>query len=365
MIKNLIVGCGITGITLANRIVNELQEEVLIIDKRNHIGGNCYDYLQGNIYIHKYGAHIFHTNHQDVWHYLSNFTKWHYYMHKVKAIIDGIEIPIPFNLNSLYLVFSKEKANKLESVLINTFGYGKKISILELKKSNNSDMEFLAEYIYNKIFLGYTIKQWGLKPEELDYSVTSRVPINISKDDRYFQDKYQGIPLNGYTNMFKNMLNNPLIKIKLKTNFNTIKHAEFDKIYYTGAIDEYYNYKFGELPYRSLKFDLQNIQNNFYQSNSVVNYPENYDFTRIIEYKHFHYNKSNKTVICVEYPQQYIKDINDRYYPIINNNNMELYNKYKTESLKDKNIVFLGRLGDYSYYNMDNAVKRVLDINLK
>lgn len=366
MKKYLIVGCGITGIILANRIANELKKEVLIIDLRDHIGGNCFDYLDNNIYVHKYGTHIFHTDNQKVWNYLSNFTKWHFYMHKVKAVIEGIEVPIPFNLNSIHLLFPQQLANKIEEKLIDNFNFGTKVPILELKKTNDKDLHVLAEYVYKHAFLGYTLKQWGITPEELDPLVTGRVPVYISKDDRYFQNKYQAIPINGYTKMFEEMLNNPLITVQLNTDFIQYKNKlqNFEKVFYTGAIDEYFDYKFGKLPYRSLNLEFQTINKEFYQDNSVINYSENYDFTRIGEYKYFLASKSDKTIISFEYPEEFIKDKNERCYPIINEKNNKLYQEYSNEAKSLKNVIFLGRLGDYKYYDMDKAIERTLNINL-
>ncbi|MBD5405588.1 UDP-galactopyranose mutase [bacterium] len=365
MKQNLIVGCGITGITLARRIAEEKQEKVLIIDKKNHIGGNCYDYYDEGICIHKYGTHIFHTDNENVWNFLSTFTKWHPYMHKVKAVVEGIEIPVPFNINSIEMVFPSSMSEKLQTKLIEKFGFGKKVSILELKKCNDKDLEILANYIYNNIFLNYTLKQWGVKPEDLDPLVTGRVPVYISKDNRYFQNRFQGIPLNGYTEMMKKILNHPLIEVKLNTDYKDVKELlQYDHIYYTGAIDEYFNYKFGELPYRSINLDFQKYDKEFYQSNSVINYPNNYSFTRIGEYKYFLNDKSDKTIVSFEYPEKFENGKNERYYPIINEENLSLYQKYLTEAQKDERITFLGRLGDYKYYDMDKAIERVLNMEI-
>ncbi len=363
--KNLIVGCGITGITLARKIAEEKQESVLIIDKRNNIGGNCYDYYEDGICVHKYGTHIFHTDNKYVWDFLSKFTKWHPYMHKVKAIIEGKEVPVPFNLNSINLLFPKCLAEKLEEKLIAKFGFGKKVPILELRESKDKDLTFLADYVYKRVFLDYTLKQWGLKPEELDPLVTGRVPVYISKDDRYFQNKYQGIPLKGYTSMMENMLKHPLIKVSLNKDFKDFTNVDkYDKIYYTGAIDEYFNYKYGQLPYRSINLDFQKFNTEYYQSNSVINYPENYTFTRIGEYKYFLNDKSRKTIVSFEYPEAFVLGKNERYYPIIKDENQELYKKYLKEIKKDNKITFLGRLGDYKYYDMDKAIERVLNMEL-
>lgn len=367
---NLIVGCGISGIVLANKIATELNQKVLIIDSKDHIGGNCYDYKdkETSIYVHKYGTHIFHTDIEEVWNYLSQYTKWYPYQHKVKGLIDGQEVPIPFNINSIEKLFPQSMANKLIDKLISVFGFNIKVPILELRKQNDEDLKFLADFIYEKIFLNYTLKQWGTKPEDLDPSVSGRVPVYISRDDRYFQNKYQIIPLDGYTNMFNKMLDNPLIKIKLNTTYkNFVKYNDvsaFNKIFYTGAIDEYFDYEFGELPYRSLKFDFLKFKMNYFQSNSVINYPNNYNWTRIGEYKYFlnQENTNNKTIVSYEYPQEYQKDINDRYYPIIKDDNIILYSKYLNKANQLKNVYFLGRLGDYKYYDMDKAVQKALDL---
>lgn len=370
--KNVVVGVGISGAAIANKIVNELNEDVLIIDKRDHIGGNCFDYIDKdtNIYVHKYGTHIFHTDVKEVWDFISQYTKWYPYQHKVKGLIDGQEIPIPFNLNSIEKIFPKTIANRLEEKLINSFGFNVKVPILELRKQSDDDLKFLADYIYEKIFLNYTLKQWGLKPEELDPSVSNRVPVYISKDDRYFQNKYQGIPLNGYTEIFNKMLDNNLIKIQLNTEFKNIKsQVSYDRLFYTGSIDEYFDYCFGELPYRSEYFDFVTLDKDYFQSNSVINYPNNYEWTRVGEYKYFldQKNTNNKTVISYEYPQPYKNGINERYYPIIREKNTNLYNKYLDEAKKLNNVYFLGRLGDYRYYDMDKAIVRAFEIfnNLK
>ena len=363
MHEYLIVGAGISGSVLANLIADKLNKKVLVIDRKNHIAGNCYDYKdENNITVHKYGAHIFHTNNKEVWDYLSKFTSWNYYYHKVKSIIEGNEVFIPFNLNTLRELFSPIMAERIENKLLSTYGYGVKVPILEFQNSNDEDLKFIGKYVYENIFKNYTMKQWGLKPEEIDPTVTARVPIYISNDIRYFQDKYQGIPLNGYTKMIKNILNHKNIAVQLNTDSKELDLSNFKYIYYTGAIDEYFNYKYGELPYRSLRFDIQTIKREYYQNNSVINYPNDYDFTRIIEHKYFLYEKSDKTTISIEYPEKFEIGKNERYYPISNDENNSLYNKYLEESKSNKNLYFFGRLGDYKYYNMDLAVERVLKL---
>ena len=364
-VKNLIVGCGLSGIVLAERLASQKNEEVLIIDRRDHIGGNIFDYKdkETNITIHKYGPHVFHTNSKKVWDYLSQFTEWHRFMYRVKAVMDGIEVNIPFNLDSLHKVFPNSLASKLEEKLLEKFGFNKKVPILELRQSKDKDLEFLADYVYQKVFLGYTVKQWGVKPEDLDTSVSGRVPVYISRDDRYFQDKYQAIPQNGYTEMVKNILKNPLIKVELNTDFNNIRNdIEYDRLFFSGAIDEFFNYEFGKLPYRSLDIVFRTHNCEYLQSGPQINYPENYDYTRSVEYKYYLDEKSDKTVISYEYSCPFEDGKNERYYPIPDKENHDLYNKYLENTKDFKNVWFLGRLGDYKYYNMDQTVERALDL---
>lgn len=360
----LVVGCGLSGVVIAERIASVLKEKVLIIDRRNHIGGNIYDYQDKNgILIHKYGPHAFHTNNREVWKYLSNFTDWHIYFHKVKAKVDGVEIPLPFNLNSLYEVFSKTYATKLEDKLIKKYGMNAKIGILDLLNDENTDIKNLSQYIYEKVFLGYTKKQWGVLPEELDKAVTSRVPIYVSRDNRYFQDKYQAVPKKGYTEMIKNMISNPLIEIQLNTDFKEVSNLrKYKKIFYTGSIDEYFDYDFGELPYRSLRFDFKTFNQEYFQSACQINYPVGSDFTRITEYKYFLNQATNKTTVSFEYPQEYICSKNEPFYPIPKIENKSIYEKYSDLSRKEENTVFLGRLGEYKYYNMDQVVENAIKI---
>ena len=363
----LIVGAGISGSVLANLIAERLNQKVLIIDRREHIAGNCFDYLNANenITVHKYGPHIFHTNNKEVWDYLSNFTKWHYFYLKPNVMIEGNRVSLPFTLKTLRELFSTSMAERIENKLITKYGYGVKVPILDFQKSKDKDLNFIGKFVYENVFKNYTIKQWGLKPEEIDASVTARVPIYISNDSRYFQDKYQAIPIKGYTKLIENILNHKNITVQLNTDYKTLSQnemKEFKAIFYTGAIDEYFDYQYGELPYRSLKFDIMTIDKEYYQKSVVTNYPNDYDFTRITEHKYFLDEKSNKTMISVEYPQAFSLGKNERYYPINNDKNDKLYNKYLRESKKLNNVYFFGRLGDYKYYNMDLAVERVFEL---
>jgi UDP-galactopyranose mutase len=376
MFEFIVVGSGFAGSVMAERIANVLNQKVLIIEKRNHIGENCYDYRdENNIIVHKYGPHLFHTDYKEVFDYLSNFTDWYIYHHKVLAFVDGKKIPLPFNLNSIYEVFPQELAKRLEVKLIEKYGYGTKISILELLKEEDQDLKFLANYVYEKIYKNYTMKQWGLKPEEISPQATARVPIYISRDNRYFTDKYQAIPKDGYTKIFERMLNHPNIKIMLNTDFKEVISIDFEnkkiyflgqefkgKLIFTGMIDELFNFKYGFLPYRSLDLRLETIEQEYYQEAPVVNYPNDYDFTRITEFKHIHSVKSDKTTILKEYPKTYQPNVDIPYYPVFTKENQELYNKYKEEADKFENLVLVVRLAEYRYYDMDDVVKRALEV---
>ena len=357
---NLIVGAGITGAVLARRIAEERLESVVVIDAKPHIGGNCFDERQEKIMVHRYGTHILHTDDKDVWDFLSRFTKWYPYQHKVGGLVDGQIVPIPFNLNSLHQVFTKSIADRMESRLIERFGFNRKVPILELRMTGDKDLEYLAEYVYQKIFLEYTLKQWGLTPDNIDPAITGRVPVAVSRDDRYFQDKYQGIPLDGYTAMIEKILDHPNISVELNTPYQ--KSMAAVNLFYTGPIDEFFDYKFGELPYRSIRLDFVTFNKPRFQEAAVVNYPCNYDWTRIGEYKWFLDDQTENTVVSFEYPEAFERGKNDRYYPVVGDKNGELYNRYLALAAEMPHVHFLGRLGDYKYYDMDEAVARALEV---
>lgn len=359
----LVVGAGISGSTVARKLA-EKGHTVTVIDEKSHIAGNCYDYFDENgICIHQYGTHIFHTDIKESWDFLSRFTQWFPYQHKVVALIDGQFVPIPFNLNSIEKIFPSVIASRLEDKLLTHFGFNVKVPILELRKTGDKDLLFLADFVYEKVFLHYTLKQWGMKPEDLDPMVTGRVPVYVSRDDRYFQNKYQGIPLGGYTKLIEGMLSHEKIHLNLLTSFDSLMIGEFDHVYHTGPIDEFCGYQLGELPYRSLRFEFLTFDRPYFQTNSVVNYPCNYDFTRIGEYKYFLDTCSAKTVVSYEYPESFVRGKNERYYPVPSKENKALYKQY-LDMLKpySEKVTFLGRLGDYQYYDMDKAVSRALSV---
>jgi len=285
MFDTIIIGTGFAGSVLAERLATQQNKRILIVDKRRHIGGNCYDcFDEHGILIHQYGPHLFHTDNKSVFDYLSQFTQWRPYQHEVLAFIDGQKVPVPFNLNSLHAIFPSSLANSLELKLINRFGYGVKVPILELREVDDSELKFLADYIYQKIFLNYTAKQWGKRPEEISAEVTARVPVHISRDNRYFQDKYQAIPANGYTKVFENMLNHPNISLLLNTDYKEIFTIDFDSgkmrfmdgefkgdFIFTGLIDELFDSRFGELPYRSLDFKFEYFSCDQFQEKTTIN----------------------------------------------------------------------------------------------
>jgi len=361
-VRILIVGAGISGSTLASLI--EDINEVEVIDKGDHIAGNCFDYISNSIMVHMYGSHIFHTTDEGVWRHLCKYANFNTYMHKVLALVEGQEVPLPFNFNTIREVFPELLADEIERKLLEMFEFGTKIPIMDLIKTDDELLKFLADYVFENVYLHYTEKQWGKSPNDIDGAVTARVPIYLCRDNRYFQDRYQGIPIGGYTEMIKKMMDRPNVVVKLNTPFNSIADIEkYDHIFYTGPIDELMDYCFGPLPYRSIRLELEEYDCEYYQENAVVNYPNNYDFTRIHEYKYYLNDKSNNTIIAKEYPEEFIPGKNERFYPIPTENNIALYKRYLDSAKKRyPNMHFLGRLGDYKYYDMDKAVKRAMEV---
>jgi UDP-galactopyranose mutase len=361
----LIIGAGYSSCVLAERIATQLSQRVLVVERRDHIGGNAYDfYNEHSILVHKYGPHIFHTKSKKAWDYLSGFTEWRHYYHHVLGVVEGKKVPIPFNLNSLYALFPPQYAQKLENLLLEHFGFGVKVPILKLRESASGDLEFLANYIYENVFLHYTIKQWELKPEQLDRGVTGRVPVYISRDNRYFQDRYQAMPKHGYTEMFRRMLNHPNIKVLLNTDYREIiDDIKFNRIICTAPIDTFFDYMYGELPYRSLRFQFDTLDQEYYQEVGTVNYPNDYDITRITEQKYLSGQTLPKTTLVMEYPQAYVPGKNDPYYPITREENRERLALYLKEVERlNGTVIFVGRLAEYKYYDMDQAVVRALGV---
>jgi UDP-galactopyranose mutase len=379
MFDTIIVGSGFAGSVLAERLASQKNKKVLIIEKRNTVAGNCYDCTdEHGVLIHKYGPHLFHTDNKEVFNYLGKFTTWINYQHQVLALVDGQKIPIPFNLNSLSMVFPSSLASSLERKLINKYGFDVKIPILDLVKEEDDELKYLADFIYKKVFANYTAKQWGCSPEEISPEVTARVPVFISRDNRYFQDKYQAIPKQGYTRLFTNILDHENIRIMLNTDCKDVLSFDCDsgvvKVFgqpfsgdfiYTGMIDELFDWRFGELPYRSLQFDFEHLTQDFYQQATTENYPDNYDFTRITEFKRMSGQEIKGTTIVREFPQDYDRTEvgkNTPYYPILNDNNRRRYNQYFELSQQFNNLTLVGRLAEYRYYDMDDIVARALEV---
>jgi UDP-galactopyranose mutase len=361
----LIVGAGFTGAVLAERLASQADQKVLVVDRRDHIGGNAYDsYDEHGALVHRYGAHIFHTGSRKIWDYLSQFTAWRPYHHEVKGSVEGKLVPIPFNLNSLEQLFPRRMAERLERKLVDRYGFGVKVPILRMLEETDSGLKELAQYIYREVFERYTRKQWDLKPEELDASVTGRVPVFISRDDRYFQDTYQAIPRLGYTELFRRLLAHPNIHVLLKTDSHEVlNQISAKRIIFTGPIDEYFGFVHGALPYRSLRFEFRHEQVERFQPVAVINYPNDQEFTRIIEFRHFSGRWGGGTTIAYEYPEAHKPGANEPYYPVPREENREKYARYlrEAQALAGR-VYFAGRLADYKYYNMDQAVGRALKL---
>ncbi len=379
MYNSIVIGSGIAGSVVARQLAEKGGHKVLVVEKRDHIGGNCYDRLDAyGILVHEYGPHIFHTNMEDVFAYLSRFTEWTLYEngHQVVADVNGSLIPIPFNLNTLHCVYDSSMADELEKKLIHAYGKGSSVAIMKLRENPDPQIQAIAQYVYENIFLQYTMKQWGQTPEEIDPAVTGRVPVLISYDNRYFQDKYQGVPKNGYTELFTRMLDHENISVQTGTDAKEIldfqDHAILlggqaftGNVIFTGALDELYDCRYGRLPYRSLRFEFAHFaQEDFQNGHSVVNYTVSEEFTRITEFKHLTRQKDAEgTTIIREYPFAYTGAPGEiPYYAIMNAENEAQYQKYKQLTKQYANMYLLGRLAEYHYYNIDAMTKKALDL---
>jgi UDP-galactopyranose mutase len=356
MFDYLIVGAGFAGSVLAERLANGSNKKVLICDRRPHIGGNAYDHFNDDgILIHKYGPHIFHTNSKDVFDYLSRFTEWREYQHRVLANVDGMLVPMPINLDTI---------NKLYGLNLTAFEveeFFEKVAepVEHIKTSEDVVVSKVGRELYEKFFRNYTRKQWDLDPSELDASVTARVPTRTNRDDRYFTDTFQAMPKHGYTRMFENMLDNPNIKIMLNCDYREIvDEIPFREMIYTGPVDSFFNYRYGKLPYRSLEFKHETHDAEQFQIAPVINYPNEQAYTRVTEFKYLTGQEHKKTSIVYEYPQAE----GDPYYPIPRAENAELYAKYKALADARSDVHFVGRLATYKYYNMDQIVAQALTV---
>lgn len=361
----VIVGAGLTGATLAERIASELGARVLVVERRRHIAGNAYDfYNEHGLLVHKFGPHIFHTNSSSVWRYLSRFTAWRPYEHRVLASVEGRLVPVPFNLTSLEALWPRRPAARVEGRLVREFGLGARVPVLKLIDHSDADLRCFGQYVYSNVIENYTKKQWGLSPFDLDSSVTARVPVIISRDDRYFQDTYQAMPAQGFTAMIERMLACKGIRVLLGVDFRELLgEVSSSRWIYTGALDELLNHRFGQLPYRSLRFEHETRRAAAVQPVAQVNYPSAGDYTRITEFKHLTGQISDLSTLAFEYPEEYSPGVNEAFYPIPGTGNRGLHERYwEAAALAFPNAQFAGRLADYRYYNMDQAVSRALAV---
>ena len=387
-----VAGAGYAG-AVAARALAEKGKQVLVLERRDHIGGNAYDCLDENgVLIHKYGPHIFHTNDRRVFDFLSRFTQWRRYQHRVIANIprDNPEVvpagkktdgrfffPVPFNLGSLKNAFGRSEGERLGQKLLDAYPAQSQVTILELRQNPDPEVAAIADYVYEHVFVHYTMKQWGQTPEEIDPGTTARVPVRLSQDDRYFQDAYQGMPAQGYTKMFEKMLDHPNIEVRLNTDVRQyLSLEEYDiflrgagmplpcPLIYTGPLDEFFGLCYGRLPYRTLDFQFETLPQDIYQTHGTVNYTVDKDFTRITEFKHLTGQElPGVTTIVKEYSRPYTGDARETpYYAIINPENNALYARYKAEADKKQQLYLLGRLAEYKYYNMDAIAARALEL---
>ncbi len=374
-----VAGAGYAG-AVAARSLAEKGKSVLVLERRDHIGGNAYDCLdEAGVLIHQYGPHIFHTNDKKAFEFLSRFTQWRRYQHRVIANLprdnpeavpagkktDGrFFFPVPFNLDSLKNAFGEAEGKRLGQKLLDAYPAHGQVTILELRQNPDPEISAIADYVYEHVFVHYTMKQWGQTPEEIDPATTARVPVRLSRDDRYFQDAYQGMPAQGYTKMFERMLDHPNIEVRLNTDARPALKEFQGPIIYTGQVDELFDYQYGPLPYRTLDFQFETLPQDVFQSHGTVNYTVDQDYTRITEFKRLTGQKlPGVTTIVKEYSRAYTGAEGETpYYAIINPENNALYAKYKAEADKKPQLHLLGRLAEYKYYNMDAIAARALDL---
>lgn len=350
----LIVGAGFAGSVLAERIASQRDEKVLVIDRRPHIGGNAYDKLDdAGVLIHEYGPHIFHTNSEMIFFYLSQFTDWRFYEHRVLARVDGMLVPVPINLDTVNRLYGL----MLDSKGLEQFFADRAELISDVRTSEDVVVSKVGRELYDKFFRGYTRKQWGVDPSELDKSVTARVPVRTNRDDRYFTDAFQFMPKRGYTALFQRMLAHPNIQIMLGVDYHSMREVvPHQWLIYTGPIDEFFEFRYGKLPYRSLRFQHVTLDRAWHQPVAVINYPQTEAYTRVTEYKHLTGQRHARTSLTYEYPS----DDGDPYYPVPRPQNAELFKRYERLARKQPDAWFVGRLATYRYYNMDQVVGQAL-----
>jgi UDP-galactopyranose mutase len=356
MFDYLIVGAGFAGSVVAERMARVHNKKVLVVDRRNHVGGNAYDHKNSSgVLIHKYGPHIFHTNSDQVFSYLSQFTTWRSYEHRVLASVDGKLVPVPINLDTVNRLYGLS----LTSEELESFFASRAEPRASIRTSEDVVVSKVGRDLYEKLFRNYTRKQWGKDPSELDALVTARIPVRTNRDDRYFTDKYQVMPKHGYTRMFENMLDHPNIRIELECDYRQVMtEVDCKAVIYSGPVDEYFDFRFGELPYRSLRFQHETLSKNYLQPVAVINYPNEHAYTRVTEFKHLTGQVHSQTSIVYEFPTS----TGDPYYPVPTRENAALYSKYAALAAATPGVHFVGRLGTYHYYNMDQVVAQALTL---
>jgi UDP-galactopyranose mutase len=356
MFDYMIVGAGFAGSVLAERLASVANKKVLLVEQRDHIGGNAYDYYNHEgILVHKYGPHIFHTNSKRVFDYLSKFTHWRPYEHRVLASVDGQLVPLPINLTTINTLYGLQ----LSSSQLEEFYDARAEKLEKIRTSEDVVVSKVGRELYEKFFKGYTHKQWNLDPRQLDASVIARVPIRTNKDDRYFTDTFQAMPLHGYTEMFSKMLNHPNIKVMLNTDYKEIMNViPCHRVIYTGPIDYFFDYCYGKLPYRSIDFKFESVDKEVHQQTGTINFPNEHPYTRVTEFKYLTGQIHPKTSLVYEYPT----DEGDPYYPIPRPENKDLYEKYQSLTEGMTNTFFTGRLATYKYYNMDQVIAQSLTL---
>jgi UDP-galactopyranose mutase len=359
MFDYLVVGAGFAGSVVAERLASCLDARILLVERRNHIGGNAYDhYDDSGILVHRYGPHIFHTSSRDVFEYLSQFTEWRSYQHRVMASVDGQLVPMPINLDTINRL---QNANMSSAELVRYLAsVGEKVA--QIRTSEDVMVSKVGRELYEKFFKNYTRKQWGLDPSELDATVTARIPVRTNRDDRYFTDTYQVMPRQGYTRMFERMLRHPNISVLLNTDYREVQRlVGYKQMVYTGPIDAFFDYRHGRLPYRSLEFRFETHDRPVFQPAPVINYPNEFDYTRCTEFKYLTGQEHHKTTVVYEYP----RSEGDPYYPVPRPESAAIYRKYEEMARQTPSVHFVGRLATYRYYNMDQVVAQALTLCTK
>ncbi len=350
----LIVGAGFAGCVIAERLATQLGKKILLIDRRSHIAGNAFDGMDNHgIRIHYYGPHLFHTNDENIIKYLSQFTSWCPYEHRVLASVNDSLVPMPINRTTVNTLFGFHYTTDDQ---VNAFYNREKESITFIRNSEDVVVSKVGRRLFDLLYKGYTTKHWGVEPSHLAPSVCGRLPIRTNTDDRYFDDRFQMMPVNGYTDMFNKMITHSLISVEVNTDFRDIPYGTFNRLIFTGPVDEYFHHSFGALPYRSLKFEFETYEKEFIQSVAQINYPNDFAYTRSIEFKHITGQRQNKTTLAKEYSCE----TGEPYYPIPNDENAALYKLYANEANKLKTVNFVGRLATYRYYNMDQVIAQAL-----